>query len=83
MKETEILKNLCYYDDRNPNHNDGDRKKDCYCENCFYGRTQMAEYILKLREVIEKIVSDRDTTFGGIEKGFDLYEFQQLKELIE
>ena len=24
-------------------------KKDCHCDNCFYGRTKLAEYIIKLK----------------------------------
>ena len=62
MTEKEIKEELCYYDLRNPenmvsygltkdeikeegygNHS----KKDCYCDNCFYGRTRMAEELLK------------------------------------
>ena len=27
-------------------------KHDCYCDNCFYGRTKLALYILKLRNVM-------------------------------
>lgn len=57
MKKEEILSNLCYYDKRNPEHTMFDltdeelveaRKKDCYCDNCFYGRHKLAEYILEL-----------------------------------
>lgn len=57
MTSTEILSNLCCYDDRNPDRVDGDlpqderpqRKPNCHCDNCFYGRTRMAEYILSLQ----------------------------------
>lgn len=56
MELAEILSNLCYYDKRNPdcdtedeNHVSGQGK--CYCDNCFYGRTKMAEEILRLREI--------------------------------
>jgi hypothetical protein len=52
MDIEEIKSNLCYYDERNPYNNlQWDEKmptKDCYCDNCFYGRTKLAEYILKL-----------------------------------
>lgn len=57
MKKEEILSNLCYYNSRNPdfikNVNEGEPIEDnegCFCDNCFYGRTKMAEYILKLLE---------------------------------
>jgi len=66
MKMSEIAKELCYYDTRNP---DGVKsymtkeeiidegytatsKHDCCCDNCFYGRTNLALYILKLRNVM-------------------------------
>jgi hypothetical protein len=53
----EIKSNLCCYDRRNPNFMiteefgydkeeidaTGDfPRKDCYCDNCFYGRTKLA-----------------------------------------
>lgn len=52
MENELILSKLCYYDPRNPDYDkeNGERKKDCYCDNCFYGRTPLAEYILKLLE---------------------------------
>jgi len=52
MTNKEILSNLCAYDKRNPeNQSDwGEAKTPCYCDNCFYGRTELAEYILKLKE---------------------------------
>ena len=55
MKIKEVYGNLCYYDNRNPDNNnefmdkeDIPLKKDCYCDNCFYGRTELAEYILEI-----------------------------------
>ena len=62
MTEQEIKEELCYYDLRNPDvvgiygmtkeelKEDGygnHAKKDCSCDNCFYGRTKMAEELLK------------------------------------
>jgi hypothetical protein len=56
-----IYENLCYYDLRNMNGiknvidmYDEDEvaslgnhaKPDCFCDNCFYGRSKMAEYII-------------------------------------
>lgn len=63
MEMHEILSNLCNYDTRNPNgivscmseeeiKEEGftaSAKADCYCDNCFYNRTQLAEYILELK----------------------------------
>lgn len=62
MTKEEILNNICYYDKRHPDgaHASGcfdedeleacSNKDTCYCDNCFYGRTKLAEYILKLLE---------------------------------
>lgn len=63
MTTEQILSNLCLYDERNPDglksYMDEDdykylqaarkNRKDCFCDNCFYGRTVMAEYILELQ----------------------------------
>jgi hypothetical protein len=57
MKKEEILSNLCYHDKRNPDYDPGmdhldkdvrQENSPCYCDNCFYGRTKLAEEILKL-----------------------------------
>lgn len=66
MTAEEIYSNLCYYDLRNPSgikeivyiyirdEEDGDlgehAKKDCACDNCYYGRTKLAEYIINLNQ---------------------------------
>lgn len=58
MTEQEIKEELCYYDTRNPDNvateeeikEEGygeHKKKNCYCDNCFYGRTKLAEELLK------------------------------------
>jgi len=61
MNQQEILEELCYYDKRNPDcRMDADdiedyksrllkRGKTCSCDNCFYGRTKMAEHILAIQ----------------------------------
>jgi hypothetical protein len=63
---SEIVSNLCYYDLRNPNgfielyDPEEDKEigeysaKDCNCDNCFYNRTKLAEYILKIIETNTK-----------------------------
>lgn len=54
MELQQILEKLCYYDKRNPNNyleyiDEEDIPKDiCYCDNCFYSRTELANEILKL-----------------------------------
>lgn len=56
MENNEILENLCYYDKRNPNNIAYDvlNNNHCYCDNCFKGKTQLAEKILKLTEEFEQ-----------------------------
>lgn len=56
MDSREVAKNLCYYDKRNPEGNfvndpeyyEGKPVGDCSCDNCFYGRTELAEEIIRL-----------------------------------
>lgn len=56
MTAEEIYSNLCFYDLRNPNGSTDNEaieehiKEDCYCDNCFYGRTKLAEYIINLNQ---------------------------------
>ena len=66
MKVAEIASKLCYYDLRNPDGIKDNltaeeikeegyaavSKTDCSCDNCFYGRTKLAEYILKLKQAM-------------------------------
>ncbi len=48
-----VLDNLCYHDSRNPNNyelEEDDKyhtKKKCNCDNCFYGRTRLANLIVE------------------------------------
>ena len=48
---------LCYYDKRNPESIERGsplrKNQSCYCDNCFYGRTPLAEELLKLIPVAE------------------------------
>ena len=55
MKKEEVLSNLCCYDKRYVHRwsKEDDEiqeraEETCHCDNCFYGRTKLAEYILKL-----------------------------------
>ena len=50
MTREEIKQNLCWYDERNPDYS-GNReykKKECSCDNCFYGRDELANELLKV-----------------------------------
>lgn len=63
MKHNYILSRLCSYDPRNPDNiidpDDPDepdyRPEKCSCDNCFYGRTELAEEVLKLRARINQL----------------------------
>jgi hypothetical protein len=61
IKKTEQLKtNLCVYDLRNPDNllEDSDATRPygtpCYCDNCFYGRTELADELIHHREQIAR-----------------------------
>lgn len=64
MSEQEIKTNLCYYDPENPSNNlDAYNDEDCQaprnkcaCDNCFYGRDNLAVQLLEAREALRRIV---------------------------
>lgn len=73
MTEQEIKENLCCYDLRNPDNTvvygmtkeeikeDGygnHAKKDCSCDNCFYGIRTLAEELLKYVELQLEAMND-------------------------
>jgi len=53
-----LLEELCYYDSRNPNRvilydENGEEEElespvNCFCDNCFYRRTPIANFALSL-----------------------------------
>ena len=58
MIEEDILEDLCVYDPRSPYFTellDKPESKDCYCDNCFYGRSKLAIEILKLKTIIKNL----------------------------
>ena len=62
IDRTYLLSHLCYYDTRNPKGIIDDlpreevdeegwsakKKENCFCDNCFQGRTELAEVALSL-----------------------------------
>lgn len=50
-----ILEKLCIYDPANPNYVKSEdfmpppRQKNCYCDNCFYGRDALAMEAIRLK----------------------------------
>ena len=52
--------NLCIHDSRNTGVDwitgrKVGRDKGCYCDNCFYGRSELAERILELEDYIDQL----------------------------
>lgn len=87
MEEQEVLKKLCYYDQRNPDCVERDiplpKNKDCYCDNCFHGRTPLAEELLMTRSVIYLLVNKIDESTGGVNRRLTVQEIIQLKGLLK
>jgi len=57
MTKEEVVKNLCYKDNRNPDHYENifgepptPRPEPCFCDSCFHGRDKLALEILRLLE---------------------------------
>jgi hypothetical protein len=77
----DVVTNLCYFDTRNTDgvvsnltadevKEEGwtsKARKDCTCDNCFYGRTVLAEYILKLESDFERYIHNKN-----LNEGYDL-----------
>jgi hypothetical protein len=76
------LSNLCFYDRRNPDFQIKEEfgydkeevestgnfaKKDCFCDNCFYGRSKLTEQLIKAQELL----SDRRFTLEDINNAYD------------
>jgi hypothetical protein len=63
MTLKEIKENLCYNDLRNPDctvdeetaKEIAEKNEECLCDNCFYGRTKLAEELLRLYNIIDEI----------------------------
>lgn len=65
MDRKDIYARLCFYDRRNPNgiYSYGEPDADdlpqhglpCACENCFYGRTELADALLDAMDAIERL----------------------------
>lgn len=63
----DVNKYLCIYDPRNSSYDYDDNDintfniNQCFCDNCFYGRTLLANKIIRLNKVIASIKSDDQT----------------------
>ncbi len=53
MLPDKVKERLCAYDSRNPNNvlsewvNSPYQEARCFCDNCFYGRTELAKALLE------------------------------------
>ena len=69
------LSKLCYYDKRNPDFQIKEEygydkeeveatgnfsKKDCACDNCFYGRTELTEQLIRQAKRMYNEEQDKD-----------------------
>ena len=89
MTLKEVMTNLCYHDMRNPDFDMFTEHpkfpvEDCKCDNCFYGRSELAEIIMKMASIRYRLppeaVLDPDPPFDH--KAFDkmLKHFNSLKQ---
>ena len=60
MTTTEIKQQLCYYDNRNPDYietlNERLKSKPCYCDNCYKGNHELANELLRVKELLSQAV---------------------------
>jgi hypothetical protein len=64
MTKEDVFQNLCIYDPRNPDYINEELESqsensllprtNCYCDNCFRGKTPLATEILKLQKLLDK-----------------------------
>lgn len=78
-----IYKNLCYYDQRHPDFSGAAFNNDrCYCDNCMYMRTPLANKLIEAYEAIHEFTSRHDITTGGIEYAPTQKEIENLKSIL-
>ena len=67
--DEKVYDKLCWYDNRNPDFNsyywDDESpptpRNNCYCDNCFYGRDELALKIIELNEYCDNLEHQLDT----------------------
>jgi hypothetical protein len=87
MSIEEIKSNLCTDDPRNPNYyydeewgiGHKEPPENCKCDNCFYGRTRLANYIIQMLKQYEKNLKDA----WELGAGFGTAEDDVLPEAVE
>lgn len=89
--DKEILSGLCCYDERNPDrviddeaikdYKESISKGKCYCDNCFYGRTKLAEQIIKNYDK-KFTLEDMEKCFYDAKVSLKFGSFEEYKKYI-
>ena len=84
MKQETIFENLCYYDKRNPENSmfteEEHAEGRCFCNNCFYGITPLAEEILSQNLRISNLVFSLEQDIFALEK--EIEETLDIEKII-
>jgi len=59
MNTQQIKEQLCIYDKRNPNYEEYDKpikSENCFCDNCFRGRNDLADELLRVKDLLNSAV---------------------------
>ena len=76
MTTQQIKEQLCYADERNPNKWKYDysiTNIECYCSNCTTGKHDLANELLRVKEInIKQLKAIEETRLWYINEGFNL-----------
>lgn len=96
MNKTKILESLCYFSTRNPigaiSEYDGlelikahdesliNNNHGCFCDNCFRGKTKLAEQLIKSYELLESAANQlQDNEENGYNNSTAMKIFKHLE----
>lgn len=81
MKREQILENLCVYDKKNPDNQCewGEASQPCFCDNCFYGRTDIAKDLLKAIDIIDNLTNHL-LNVNGASDLIGSYTFNEIQD---
>lgn len=77
MTRDQLLSKLCTYDSRNPYWDGEGRSQNCGCDNCFYGRHELAEAALAAMDT-----RDQDTEAVSARKAGRKEVVELLKTIV-
>jgi hypothetical protein len=90
-----VIGDLCYYDERNDNgldvgddieyYKDRTKTKECYCDNCFTGRTHYAMLIMDIKSRLKPLTPVVENSIDSGIRSFEsnAYEMEDLIEEIK